>query len=99
MNRLDNILGLAKRARKLSVGDAVLEDIRKKKAKLVVICSDASENTKKKISDKCTYYGIPYLYMEDSVRLNTAIGSYNYMAVAVLEDGFAKMIETYLTKG
>ena len=99
MSSVDNILGLAMRARKLSTGDSFLEDIRKKKAKLVVICMDASENTKKKISDKCKYYGIPYVYIDSSVRLNAAIGSYNYMAIAVLEEGFAKKIETYLTKG
>ena len=99
MRRLENILGLAKRARKLSTGDSVIEDIRKKKAKLVVICEDASDNTKKKLTDKSTYYGIPYVYIESSVILNHAIGSLNYMAVAVLEEGFAKTIETYLTKG
>ena len=99
MSSAESILGLAKRARKLSMGDSVLEDVRKKKAKLVVICKDASANTQKKLTDKCKYYNVPYVYIEDSVRLNAAIGTLNYMAVAVLEEGFAKKIESCLMKG
>lgn len=99
MNRVDNILGLAMRARKLSMGDTLIEDIRKKNAKLVVICMDASENTKKKLTDKCTFYKVNYVFIDNSVQLNAAIGTFNYMAVGVLEEGFAKKIETYLTKG
>lgn len=99
MNRVENILGLAMRARKISTGDTIFEDIRKKNAKLVVICEDASANTIKKLSDKCQFYGINYVYIESSVILNHSIGTYNRMAVAILEEGFAKKIETCLMKG
>lgn len=59
-NKLINMLGLAKRAGKLSGGEtAVLEAIRSGKAELVLIATDASDNTKKMFNDKCTYYGVP----------------------------------------
>lgn len=96
MNRkVNGLLGMAMRARKLSMGDAIIEEIRKKKAKLVVIAEDASENTKKKITDKCHYYGVDYVYMNGD-ELNQAIGEYNRAAVAVMEEGFAKSINTCL---
>lgn len=87
------------RARKISTGDTIFEDIRKKNAKLIVICEDASANTIKKLSDKCQFYGVKYVYIDNSNRLNHAIGTYNRMAVAILEEGFAKKIETCLMKG
>ncbi|NBK97372.1 MAG: 50S ribosomal protein L7ae [Erysipelotrichia bacterium] len=96
MNKVYGTLGMAMRARKLSMGEAVLDDIRSKKAKLVIIASDASENTKKKIVDKCHYYDVEYAFIESSMLLNQAIGKTNRMAVAVIEEGFAKSIKTCL---
>lgn len=44
-----SFLGLANRARKLISGEElVVREVRKQKAKLVLLASDASENTKKK---------------------------------------------------
>ena len=95
-NKVCGLLGMAERARKLSTGDAVLTDIKSKKAKLVIVAADASDNTKKKISDKCEYYGVPLVYIESSVLLSQAIGKFNRMAVAVNDGGFAKSIKTCL---
>lgn len=90
------LLGMAVRARKVNSGDAVIEDIRKKKAKLIVICEDASENTIKKITDKCRYYGIEYVYAGHSDDLNHAMGTYNRKAVSIIDAGFAKSIKACL---
>jgi ribosomal protein L7Ae-like RNA K-turn-binding protein len=44
-----NMLGLARRAGKLVTGEElVVDEVRKQKAKLVFVASDASENTRKK---------------------------------------------------
>lgn len=96
MDKVYGTLGIAMRARKLSMGDAVLDDIRNKKAKLVIIAADASDNTKKKITDKCQFYDVEYVFIENSMLLNQAIGKTNRMAVAVIEEGFAKSIKTCL---
>ncbi len=96
MNKALNMLGMAMRARKLSVGDTVLEDIRKNKAKLVVIASDASDNTKKRLIDKCTFYRVDYCFIESSSALSQAIGKTNCKAVSILEVGFAKTIASCL---
>ena len=43
------------RARKIATGDVLLKSIRQKKVDFVIIAEDASDNTKKKYIDKCTY--------------------------------------------
>ena len=57
-NKAMGLLGLAARARKIVSGEVVLTSIQNHSAKLVVIANDASENTKKKYVDKCTYYNV-----------------------------------------
>lgn len=96
MNKTLGMLGMAKRARKLNTGDAVLEDIRNNKAKIVIIALDASENTKKKITDKCTFYKVEYYFVDKGDDLSHAIGKHNCKAVSVLDEGFAKSLRTSL---
>ncbi|MFZ8102755.1 L7Ae/L30e/S12e/Gadd45 family ribosomal protein, partial [Staphylococcus arlettae] len=48
-----NFLGLAMRAGKVKTGEAVvLNEIKKNKVKLVIIASDASDNTTKVVQNK-----------------------------------------------
>ena len=56
MNNYLNILGLAARARKIITGETLITKIRNNEVEFVIIASDASDNTKKKITDKCTSY-------------------------------------------
>ncbi len=96
MNKALGVLGMAMRARKLNTGDAVLEDVRNKKAKIVIIALDASENTKKKITDKCTFYNVEYCFIESGDDLTRAIGKHNCKIVSVLDQGFAKLLKQSL---
>lgn len=94
MDKVYNLIGLAMRARKVVSGEELMEAIRKKKVSLVVMCDDASENTKKRYSDKCSFYGIDLITVESSARLNQAIGKVNRMAVGISDEGFKKSIMT-----
>ena len=52
-------IGLARKAGKVIVGtDMVCDEIRKSKIHLVLFANDVSDNTKKKITDCCTYYHV-----------------------------------------
>lgn len=95
MDKLAGILGIARSARKISYGEQVLNDIRCKKAYLVLIAVDASENTKKKLIDKCTYYQINY-YLIDTELLNHAVGLGNIRYLAINDSGFAKKISSLI---
>lgn len=90
MDKFFNLVGLAMRARKVVSGDELFDSIRQSKVSLVIVASDASENTKKKVFDKCKFYGIECIEVEDSIRLNHAIGKVNRMAIGIQDDGFKK---------
>ena len=88
-----NILGLANAARKIVTGETLIKKIRAKKVSLVLIAENASENTNKKITDKCHYYDIPYYIMyEDSDVLGNSIGNENRVAIGIADRGFAKKL-------
>ena len=50
-NRILSLLGLARRANKITIGDNVLPILKTKKYKFIIIASDASDNTKKRWID------------------------------------------------
>ncbi|MCE7794564.1 YlxQ family RNA-binding protein [Salipaludibacillus sp. CUR1] len=84
------LLGLMQRAGKLVTGEElVVKSIQNNKVHLVIVASDASDNTKKKITDKCTYYNIPYIIFENRFVIGQAIGKAERVAVAVQDKGFA----------
>lgn len=97
-NNYLNIVGLAYRARKCSTGEElIIKDIQTRKAKLLLIANDISEQTKKKLTDKCKSYEIPYVEVDDRVTLASAIGKQERVAIAILEQGFANKIQTLLS--
>ncbi len=88
-----SLLGLAYRARKIISGEElVVKEIRGGKAKLVLLSSDASPNTEKKITDKCSYYNVPVHRVESREQLGSSIGKDSRVVLAVLDEGFAKKL-------
>lgn len=81
------------RARVVTTGtDLILKTVRNHSAQLVLYASDASENTKKQITDKCHFYNVRAIEVEDSVLLSQCIGKSGRMAVAISSEGFAKRL-------
>src|SRR5690625_6313913 len=92
-----NLLGLAYRARKISTGEElILKDIQKRHAKLILIANDVSEQTKRKLTNKCKTYDVPYIEVDDRYTLVGAIGKQARVAIAILDDGFAKKLKSLL---
>ncbi|MFQ3543291.1 YlxQ family RNA-binding protein [Halobacillus rhizosphaerae] len=97
MNKHLSLLGLAVRAGKCTFGEeAIVRDIQKEKAKIVLIAEDTGKQTKKKLTDKCSYYDIPCYTVEDRDILSHAIGKEGRVAIAVLDEGFAKKLKSLL---
>ena len=88
MNKICGRLGISKKAGKLFCGsEAVIDGIRKNKAKTVYIASDASDNTKKKFCDSCNYYSIKYCILSLTMsQISTAIGKCGNTAVCYISD-------------
>lgn len=82
-------LGLAAAKRSVVLGtDLVLREIRKQKGTMcVLLASDASERTKKQITDKCTYYNIPLIFSGvDMEELSKRVGKISPTACAAVTD-------------
>ncbi len=89
-----SMLSIAAKAGKVVSGGFMSEkSIQEGNACLVLIASDASRNTKKKFTDKCTYYDVPYIIVSDSDTLGKAIGRQNRTTVTIIDSGLAKQVE------
>ena len=95
MNNVIGTLGLAARARKIATGEIVLKKLRSNEVSLLILASDIGENGKKKLTDKCAYYHVPYVFM-DAREMNIAIGDKNRKSVAILDEGFAQKLHACL---
>lgn len=87
------MLGLAMRAGKVIIGtEQVCVALKKGRVRLVLVASDASVSTKKKITVKCEFYGITSVEIPiDTAALGALLGkTYAPAAVAVTDDGFAR---------
>ena len=90
------MIGLAMRAGKISFGaNLTVSAIRShNKPSLVVVAKDASENTRKKILDSCSYHGVKIVESEYSGdEFAKTIGkTFDVMVVSIMDEGFAKSI-------
>lgn len=93
MNNFLNLLGLASRARKIVTGEILITKIRTNEVYLVIIANDASDNTKKKLIDKCTSYHIDYVIISNIKELSNAIGKNNRVALGIQDEGFSKSLK------
>jgi len=85
-----SFLGLCMKAGKVTSGEVgVLQCITSSKAKLVIISLDASDNTKKEMTDKCKYHGIPYVEFGQKKLLGIAIGKSERSSLAITDAGLA----------
>ena len=92
-----SLLGLATRSRNVvSGGFATEEAVKNGKAYLVIIAENASDNTRKKYSNMCGFYEVPYEYYSVKEVLGHAIGKEERSCLAVTDAGFADSIQKHL---
>lgn len=96
-NKVYSLIGLSMRAGKVKSGEfAVMEAIRARTAKLVIVTEDASDNTKKQFSDKCKYYKIPMIFFGDKDSLGHAIGKDVRTSLAITDKGLSESLRKNL---
>lgn len=92
-DKLLSLLGLAKRAGKIQSGAFLAEkSVRSGRARLVIVASDASGNTKKRFMDKCAFRHIPVHIYAGKEMLGAAIGEEARSVVSVEDEGFAEAL-------
>ncbi|MCI8331751.1 MAG: hypothetical protein HFE78_02890 [Clostridiales bacterium] len=95
------MIGLAAKAGQIAVGtEFVCEQIRKKQACLVLISEEASANTKKKVTNCCTYYHSEYRIIDaDQDSLGRFVGKRSLVSCVVVKDeNLAKAIKDSINR-
>lgn len=96
-NKVYSLLGLAMKGGRLVSGEYQTEEaVKKKKAKLVIVSEDASDNTKKLFHDKCFFYEVPIYEYGKKEDLGRAIGKDLRSSLAICDDGLATAVKGQL---
>lgn len=92
-NRVLSLIGLATKAGKTVSGEFSTEkSVKTGKGLLVIVAEDASENTKKKLRNMCSFYEVPIFFFSDKESLGRAMGKEYRACLAVQDENFAKAI-------
>ena len=95
-SKLSSAIGFAMKAGRLKSGDFVTEKLlRAKGAKIALIDTKASDNTRGKYRDLCAHNGTELIEVEE---LGRWIGKPGRMVAAVTDEAFAQMIRRALTQ-
>ena len=88
-----SLIGLATKAGKTVSGEFMTErEAKARRAYLVIVAGDASENTKKNFRNMCEYHKVPICFYGDKESLGHAMGKQFRASLAVMDEGFAKGI-------
>ena len=96
-NKALSLLSLAARGRNLVSGEYSVENaVKAGKAFLVVVGTDASNNTKKMFTNMCDFYEVPLFRYGTKEELGHAMGKEVRASLAITDEGFAKSIRKHL---
>lgn len=98
-NKIISLLGLAMKAGRVVSGEFMTEkSVKTGKAYLVLVAADASENTRKKFRNMCSFYEVPLYFIETKEILGRAIGREFRASLAVQDENFASALRRELEK-
>lgn len=98
-SKILSLIGLATKAGKTVSGEFSTEkSVKTGNGFLVVAAEDASENTKKKFRNMCSFYQVPIYFYGDKESLGRAMGKEYRACLAVQDENFAKAIMKGLGK-
>ena len=96
-NRVLGWIGLCMAAGGVTTGfDLIIGDVRCGKSKLVLLASDASDRTKKQLTDKCSFHNVKCLECEfTGAEIGHAIGKSESAAISFSGRGCFNKIRDY----
>jgi len=88
-DKLLHLLGLCRRAGKLTIGqDSCLRTIKAGKAQLVIMSTQSSDNAKTKFTDICATKNVSIVFLGHDCKFGESIGKPSNTVVAVLDLNF-----------
>ena len=100
MNKVLNLLGLARRAGKVILGtDSVIKFLPTKQIKLIFVATDASDATYDKIDKKAYFYQVPIINKYSTEELSKALGIEVIKIIGISDLGFAKALKKEIERG
>lgn len=88
-----NMLGIAQRAGKVKSGEFMTENsVKDFSACMVIVATDASDNTKKQFRNMCEFYEVPYFEYGTKDTLGHSIGKEMRASLSVVDEGLANKI-------
>lgn len=86
-------LGFAQKSRNLFTGENTCDlYLKKGMISLLIICEDASDNTKKKFVNLCETKNTPYIIYGSREDLSASIGKYNVTVYGIKDKKFSNEI-------
>lgn len=94
MHKIYNSIGLAYRSRNLEIGtDLILAKVKRNQIKLVIITADCSLNTMKLIQNKCEFYKVKVLVLNDyEQNLSKIFNRKKIKVIGISNSDFFKLI-------
>ena len=92
-NKICGLIGLARRAGKLTFGtEACKQELENKKIKVIIIATDASERTKMEFKNICSKKNVPVFEILDINELSKSIGQNNKAVIGIKDANFSNEI-------
>ena len=97
LSKAMSLISLATKAGRTASGEFCTEkEVKTGMAELVIVATDASDNTKKKFQNMCDFYEVPIYFYGDKDTLGHAMGKEFRASLAVIDHGFANGIKKHL---
>ena len=92
-NKVYGLLGLARRAGKISFGTEIsIETIQKGKAKLVIVATDSSDRTKNNFEELSKKFNVEFRIFGTIENLSKSIGQNNKAVIVIKDKNFSNEI-------
>lgn len=92
-NKILSLIGLATKAGKTMSGEFSTEKaVKTGTACVVLVSEEASENTRKKFQNMCTFYEVPLYFYGTKLELGAAMGKEFRASLAVTDPGLSDAI-------
>lgn len=99
INKLYSMLGIGKKAGFLVLGETgCIQSIKRGNSELVIVSSDASENTKDRILSLCDSHKVKYYIIGKKQELGYALGKNLSSIISITDSKFSEAIKDIIEK-